>query len=58
MYFAAFIWRDMKEVDLDVDCFLNDIESVMKRYGPKDGATAVDSEEGSSSDMDFGMFIF
>ena len=47
----------MKEVDLDVDCFLNDIESVMKRYGPKDGATAVDSEEVSSSDMDFGMFI-
>ncbi|KAJ6407355.1 hypothetical protein OIU84_010794 [Salix udensis] len=46
-------YRDMKEVDLDVDCFLNDIESVMKRYGPKDGATAVDSEEGSSSDMDF-----
>ncbi|KAF9680335.1 hypothetical protein SADUNF_Sadunf06G0110600 [Salix dunnii] len=46
-------YRDMKEVDLDVDCFLNDIESVMKRYGPKDGATAVDSEEVSSSDMDF-----
>jgi hypothetical protein len=33
------------------------MESVMKRYGPKDGAADVDSEEASSSDMDFGMFI-
>lgn len=45
--------RNMKEVDFDVECFLNDMDSVMKRYGPKDGATDVDSEEVSSSDMDF-----
>lgn len=45
--------RNMKEVDFDVECFLNDMDSVMKRSGPKDGATDVDSEEVSSSDMDF-----
>ncbi|CAK7352260.1 unnamed protein product [Dovyalis caffra] len=45
--------RNMTEVDLDVDRFLKDMESVMKHYSPKDSAGGVDSEEASSSDMDF-----
>ncbi|CAI0419829.1 unnamed protein product [Linum tenue] len=42
------------EVDLDVDRFLKDMESVMKRYVPesKDGGNESE-EEASSSDMEF-----
>lgn len=41
-----------KEVELDVDRFIKDMESVMRRPGREDGSD-VDSGEGSSSDMDF-----
>lgn len=44
----------MEEVDLDVDRFMKDMESVMKDQGCQDIADNDDSEEGSSSDMDFG----
>ncbi|EEF28427.1 SGT1 protein, putative [Ricinus communis] len=44
--------RNMKEVDLDVDQFLKDMESVTKCHGPEDIASDV-SEAASSSDMDF-----
>ena len=41
-----------KEVDIDVDQFIKDMESIMKQHGSK-GANS-DIEEGSSSDLDFG----
>jgi hypothetical protein len=46
-------------VNFDVDQFLKEMESVMKRPGEADNSI----EEGSSSDLDFGkifmsMFIF
>lgn len=44
----------MEEVDLDVNRFMKDMESVMKDQGCQDIADNDDSEEGSSSDMDFG----
>lgn len=40
-------------MDLDVDRFIKDMESVMRSPGLEDGSD-VDSEEASSSDMDFG----
>ncbi|XP_028785235.1 protein ecdysoneless homolog [Neltuma alba] len=40
-----------KEVDLDVDQFIKDMESVMKHQGVKDDDS--DVEEGSSSEVDF-----
>lgn len=40
-------------MELDVDRFIKDMESVMRRPGREDGSD-VDSGEGSSSDMDFG----
>lgn len=48
--------RNLEEVDLDVDRFMKDMESVMKGQGCKDVADDGDSEEGSSSDMDFDEF--
>ncbi|KDP29770.1 hypothetical protein JCGZ_18705 [Jatropha curcas] len=45
--------RNLKEVDLDVDRFLKDMESVIKRHSPQDKASDVDTEEASSSDMEF-----
>ncbi|XVE83054.1 hypothetical protein DITRI_Ditri16bG0056400 [Diplodiscus trichospermus] len=44
--------RDSKEVELDVDCFIKDMESVIKYQGGEDVAVDMDDEEGSS-DMDF-----
>lgn len=48
--------RNLEEVDLDVDRFMKDMESAMKVQGCKDIANEGDSEEGSSSDMDFDEF--
>ncbi|ESR39500.1 protein ecdysoneless-like [Citrus sinensis] len=48
--------RNLEEVDLDVDRFMKDMESVMKDQGCQDIADNDDSEEGSSSDMDFDEF--
>lgn len=45
--------RDLKAVELDVDRFIKDMESVMRRPVHEDDTADVDSEEGSSSDMDF-----
>ncbi|RZC62669.1 hypothetical protein C5167_024427 [Papaver somniferum] len=42
--------RNSDMVDLDVERFMKDIESVMGRFGGRDDA---DLEEGSSSDMEF-----
>ncbi|KAF3968507.1 hypothetical protein ACB098_02G137600 [Castanea mollissima] len=44
--------RNLKEVDLDVDRFIKDMESVMKRQGFEDVGSNVDIEDGSSSDFD------
>ncbi|XP_065875072.1 protein ecdysoneless homolog [Euphorbia lathyris] len=41
------------EVDIDVDRFLKDMESVMKTRDPQDNTSDGDTEETSSSDMDF-----
>jgi hypothetical protein len=41
-------------VDLDVDRFVKDMESIMKRQGFEDAGSNVDIEEGSSSDFDMG----
>ncbi|KAG6702684.1 hypothetical protein I3842_07G047700 [Carya illinoinensis] len=43
--------RNLKEVDLNVDRFIKDIESVMKRQGFENAGSDVDVE-GSSSDFD------
>ena len=45
-------------MNLDVDRFIKDMESVMKRHGFEDTASDDDIEEGSSSDLDFGMFFY
>lgn len=47
----------MKEVDLDVEQFLKDMESVMKHHDPEDNASDADTEEALSSDMDFGKLM-
>ncbi|XP_022751134.1 protein ecdysoneless homolog [Durio zibethinus] len=44
--------RDPKEVELDVERFIKDVESVIKYRGGEDVAVDLDDEE-SSSDMDF-----
>ncbi|KAH7520445.1 hypothetical protein FEM48_Zijuj08G0144700 [Ziziphus jujuba var. spinosa] len=44
---------DLKEVNLDVDSFIKEMESIMKRQGSQDDACDDDFEEGSSSDLDF-----
>ncbi|XP_030975296.1 protein ecdysoneless homolog [Quercus lobata] len=44
--------RNLKEVDLDVDRFIKDMESVMKRQGFEDVGSNVDIEDGSSLDFD------
>lgn len=41
-------------MDLNVDRFLQDIESVMKGQGFVNAGSDVDIEEGSSSDFDLG----
>ena len=41
-------------MDLNVDRFIQDMESVMKRQGFADAGSDVDIEEGSSSDFDMG----
>lgn len=45
--------RDLKEVDLDVDRFIKDMESIMNHQGFEDIASGDEIEEGSSSDLDF-----
>ncbi|KAJ4825337.1 hypothetical protein Tsubulata_002680 [Turnera subulata] len=45
--------RNMKMVDLDADQFLKDMESVMNHHGREDDASNADTDEGSSSDLDF-----
>lgn len=45
--------RNIKEVDFDVDRFMKDMESVMRRQGNEDTGSDVDIEEESSSDMEF-----
>ncbi|XP_059641856.1 protein ecdysoneless homolog [Cornus florida] len=45
--------RDLKDVDFDVDRFIKDMESVMRRPVSEDTGRDVELEEGSSSDMDF-----
>lgn len=46
--------RNLKEVELDVDRFIKDMESVMRCSVHKDAPADAETEEGSSSDMDFG----
>ncbi|EXC35466.1 hypothetical protein L484_026773 [Morus notabilis] len=46
--------RNLKEVDLDMNRFIRDIESIMKHQGFEDIASGDNIEEGSSSDLDFG----
>lgn len=41
-------------MDLDVDRFIKDMASVMKRQGFEDVGSNVDIEDGSSSDFDLG----
>lgn len=50
--------RNLEEVDFDVDRFMKDMESVINRPGYENNANEVDSEEGSSSDMEFGRYHF
>ncbi|KAI5669753.1 hypothetical protein M9H77_19606 [Catharanthus roseus] len=45
--------RNMKDVNFDVDRFMKDMKSVMKRPGFQNDGSDVELEEGSSSDMDF-----
>ncbi|KAK9949381.1 hypothetical protein M0R45_004907 [Rubus argutus] len=45
--------RNLKEVDLDVDRFFKDVESMMKSHGGEEATSDDDIEEGSSSDLDF-----
>lgn len=53
---VLFCLRDLTDVDFDVDRFMKELESVTRPGGEDDGSD-VDAEEGSSSDMDFGMSI-
>ncbi|KAM1116181.1 hypothetical protein TB2_006611 [Malus domestica] len=45
--------RNLTEVDFDADRFYKDLESIMKFEGNEDAAIDDDTEEGSSSEMDF-----
>ena len=46
-------------MDLDVDRFFKDVESMMKSHDGEEATGDDDSEEGSSSDLDFGkMYIY
>ncbi|CAN1169659.1 Protein ecdysoneless homolog [Linum perenne] len=45
--------RDSEEVDLDVNRFLKDMESAMRRYDPESKVGETETEEASSSDMEF-----
>ncbi|XP_009795306.1 protein ecdysoneless homolog [Nicotiana tabacum] len=45
--------RNVKEVDFDVDRFMKDMESFVRRQGSGDTGNDVDIEEESSSDMEF-----
>ncbi|KAJ0040144.1 hypothetical protein Pint_27695 [Pistacia integerrima] len=45
--------RNLEEVDIDVDRFIKDMESVMRHQGSEETANNADSDKGSSSDMDF-----
>lgn len=48
------VWyRNLKEVDFDVDRFMKDMESFVRRQGNEETI-----EEGSSSDMEFGEWDF
>ncbi|KAL8127519.1 protein ecdysoneless homolog isoform X2 [Apium graveolens] len=47
--------RNLEDVDFDVERFMKDIESVMKLPRSDDADSDVAAEEGSSSDMDFGL---
>lgn len=46
--------RNLKGVDFDVDLFMKDMESFVRRQGNEDTGRDVDIGEGSSSDMEFG----
>lgn len=43
-------------MEFDMDRFMKELESATRAPGGKDGGSDVDAEEGSSSDMDFGIF--
>ncbi|KAM3327826.1 protein ecdysoneless [Capsicum galapagoense] len=45
--------RNLKGVDFDVDLFMKDMESFVRRQGNEDTGRDVDIGEGSSSDMEF-----
>ncbi|KAJ0097631.1 hypothetical protein Patl1_28332 [Pistacia atlantica] len=45
--------RNLEEIDIDVDRFIKDMESVMRHQGSEETANNADSDKGSSSDMDF-----
>ncbi|KAH0714155.1 hypothetical protein KY284_007060 [Solanum tuberosum] len=45
--------RNEKDVDFDVDRFMKDMESFVRRQGNEDTGSDVGIEEGSSSDMEF-----
>ncbi|XP_059307398.1 protein ecdysoneless homolog [Lycium ferocissimum] len=44
---------NVKDVDFDVDRFMKDMESFVRRRGPEDTGSDVDIEEESPSDMEF-----
>ncbi|KAL6336549.1 hypothetical protein AAG906_025100 [Vitis piasezkii] len=48
--------RNLKAVELDVDRFIKDMELIMRRPVHENVTVDVDSEGGSSSDMDFDEF--
>ncbi|KAG6385745.1 hypothetical protein SASPL_154623 [Salvia splendens] len=50
---ATRISWNLKDVDLDVDQFMKDMESVMGLRGSDKNDSDIDLEEGSSSDLDF-----
>ncbi|XP_044470707.1 protein ecdysoneless homolog [Mangifera indica] len=45
--------RNLEEVNIDVDCFIKDLESVVRHQASELTTNNADSDEGSSSDMDF-----
>ncbi|MBA0581858.1 hypothetical protein Gorai_024024 [Gossypium raimondii] len=49
--------RDPKEVELDVERFMKDVESVMKYQGDENVTRDMD-DDGGSSDMDFGALAY
>lgn len=56
IFFLSFLsfFRNMKDVDFNVDRFMKDMESVLMHKGLEDTGSDVDLEE--DSDLDFGNF--